>query len=157
MNVEPTLEGGLRIDADEPSDWEILRAIIIDATTRTNDLADQLGALISEEAGAEDWREYIVPDLRETFQDALNHVATAIEAAAFHAANGPGSLWIRREDGYPWYSALNQAALALERSYAFSSKEDFPLLNYSPHQLSAYARSICYADIQELLLDYVLD
>ncbi|RYD33422.1 MAG: hypothetical protein EOP87_11020, partial [Verrucomicrobiaceae bacterium] len=61
MKVAPTLEGGLRIDAEDLGDWEILHAILHDARRGDADLAGNLGALISEEAGAEDWRDFVVP------------------------------------------------------------------------------------------------
>ena len=109
MKAMPTLEGGLRIDAENFSDWTVLRSIVADAGAANGvDLASRLGALISEDAGAEDWEEYIVPDLREAFQDELAQVGANIESAIFEVDGGPGPVWISREDVFPWYSALNQ-------------------------------------------------
>src|SRR4051812_37918749 len=112
MKVAPTLEGGLRIDMEDGEDWEILRRIHIDARARTVDLADSMGGLIGDEAGGGDWREYVVPDLREAFADELDEVGVAIESAAHHAHEGAGPLWITPATSTHWYSSLNQARLA---------------------------------------------
>lgn len=156
MTVLPTLEGGLRIDADDPSDWELLRAIIADANGCKTDLASRLGGLISEEAGSEDWEELIVPDLREGFQDELAEIGALIESAIFQSENGPGPIWITRNDAYPWYSALNQARLALEEIYHFGPEGNVDPEVMSPVQLAAYIRSGFYSEIQSLLLRHVL-
>src|SRR5690606_39133692 len=89
MNIAPTMEGGLRIDPETPEDWYVLRAIIQDANSQNTDLASRLGDLMVDETFAEDWQEIIVPDLRESFNDALHHIYAAIEAAsAFPGENG---------------------------------------------------------------------
>lgn len=156
MKAFPTLEGGLRIDTGSARDWTLLRGIIADASGRGIDLASRLGGLISEEAGSEDWEEYIVPDLREAFQDELAQVGAAIESAIFTAEGKAGSLWITREDAYPWYSALNQARLALEEHYHFGDYDDLDPDDLPPGTRSALTRSVFYFDIQSLLLRYVL-
>ena len=38
MKAMPTLEGGLRIDTEDASDWELLRSIISDANGCKNDI-----------------------------------------------------------------------------------------------------------------------
>ncbi len=82
MNVLPTPDGGLRILIKTKKNWELLRSILTDAAGCQTDLASRLGGLISEEAGAEDWHEYVVPDLREEFEDELKHVRDARRVVA---------------------------------------------------------------------------
>jgi len=156
MKVMPTLEGGLRIDTEDPSDWELLRSILSDANGCGVDLASRLGGIISEEAGAEDWHEYIVPDLRESFQDELAQVGAAIESAVFHSASGPGPLWITRDDVFPWYSSLNQARLAIEEHFHFGQRETIDPKGLTPERRAAFIRSKFYCAIQSLLLEYVM-
>ena len=65
MNIIPTLEGGLRVDLQEPADWLLLRHLIDDACDRSVSLADELGDKVTAEEVSEDWREFVVPDLQE--------------------------------------------------------------------------------------------
>lgn len=153
----PTLEGGLRLDTEDPSDWELLRAVIADAhAPTTEDLANRMGNLIAEEAGAKDWEEYIVPDLREGFQDELAEVGAAIESAIVESDGQAGPIWITPENAYPWYSALNQARLALEEQFKFGPSEELGVATLSPVRAAAFLRSKFYCAIQSLLLEYVM-
>jgi Domain of unknown function (DUF2017) len=156
MKAMPTLEGGLRIDSEDASDWELLRAIITDANGCEVDLASRLGGLIPEETGGLDWEEYVVPDLREEFQDGLAQVGAAIESAIHHAAGEGGPIWITPEDVIPWYSALNQARLALEEHFKFGPSEEIEVTTLPPEQHAAFIRSEFYSMVQELLLEYVM-
>jgi len=156
MKAMPTLEGGLRIDAEDASDWELLRSVVGDAIHPKIDLASRLGGLISEEAGAEDWQEFVVPDLRESFNDELNQVGAAIEAAAYHAKGDAGALWITPDDVFQWYSSLNQARLALEDHFHFGPSDNISPDSLSPHKRAAFFRSKFYCAIQSLLLEYVM-
>lgn len=156
MKAAPTLEGGLRIDAEEEDDWEILRSVIADANGGTVDLASRLGNFIDDEAGGEDWEEYVVPDLREGFQDELGQVAASIESAVAAANGGTGPLWITRQDGFAWYSAFNQARLALEELYHFGPAENIKPTRFNAEKRAAFLRSKFYCAIQSLLLEYVM-
>lgn len=156
MKVAPTLEGGLRLDAEDAEDWEILRCIDIDAHSRDSDLADSMGGLIGEEADGDDWREYVVPDLREAFEDELGGVCAAIESAAHKADDGVGSLWITPADAFAWYSALNQARLALEDIYRFGPTDHVDPGPMAEDARDAYLRSKFYVAIQSLLLEYAM-
>ncbi|RYD34782.1 MAG: hypothetical protein EOP87_08555 [Verrucomicrobiaceae bacterium] len=156
MKAMPTLEGGLRIDTEDASDWELLRSIIVDANGTRKDLASRLGGLISEEAGAEDWQEYVVPDLREAFQDELAQVGASIESAVFEADGQAGPIWITPEDASPWYSALNQARLSIEEQFHFGPSETIDLTELTPERRAAFIRSKFYCAIQGLLLEYVM-
>ncbi|MBJ7257443.1 MAG: hypothetical protein JHC69_11630 [Akkermansiaceae bacterium] len=156
MKAMPTLEGGLRIDSEDLADWEVLRSITTDATACDTDLANRLGGIISPEAGGEDWQEFVVPDLREAFQDELTQIGATIEAAMFEADGGPGSIWITREDGFAWYSSFNQARLALEEQFAFGDSESLSPKGLTTHRRSAFIRSRFYCAIQGLLLEHVI-
>jgi hypothetical protein len=158
MKAMPTLEGGLRLDIEDAEDWELLRSIVTDATPRGSDgdLADRLGGLISEEVGGVDWQEFVVPDLREGFQDELAQVGAAIESAIFNADGKPGPLWIAPDEGLPWYSALNQARLALEELHHFGPLEWLDPKGLKPARRDAFIRSRFYCAVQSLLLDYVM-
>lgn len=157
MKAMPTLEGGLRMDTEDASDWELLRSIITDANGCQTDLASRLGGMIDEAAGAEDWQEYIVPDLREAFQDEVAQVVASIESAVFQADGGPGPIWITRDDALPWYSALNQARLALEEHHRFGPSELVDPKHFPPARRAAFYRSKFYCAIQSLLLEYVME
>jgi hypothetical protein len=157
MKVMPTLEGGLRIDTEDESDWELLRSILTDANGCHEDLASRLGGIISEEAGAEDWQEYIVPDLREGFQDELAQVGAAIESAVFQADGGGGPIWITPDDVAQWYSALNQARLAIEEQFHLGPDASILPKGLTLEGRAAFIRANFYSDIQELLLEYVME
>jgi hypothetical protein len=155
MKASPTAAGGLRIDAEDPADWQLLRGIVADAEAGP-DLADGFGGLIAPESGAEDWREFVVPDLREAFHDELTEVGAAIESAVHQAENGPGAIWIGQKEAFPWYSALNQARLALEDAHHFGQQETIDPTGFDEARKSAFLRSRFYCAIQGLLLEFVL-
>ncbi len=151
MKVAPTLKGGLRIDIETPLDWMVLRCISYDARGGGIDLADRVSAPMAGDEAAGDWQEYVLPELRESFTAQLD----AIEAAIAHAGDGeePGEVFITREDSDLWYGGLNQARLALEERYGFSSAT---LEEMTPGERSAWFRSQFYLHVQSVLLDHVL-
>lgn len=156
MTVMPTLEGGLRIDAEDAGDWDLLRGIVDDANGGGPDLASRLGGLVDDEELAEDWQEFVVPDLREEFQDELAEIAALIESAAFDVDGEAGPIWITRENAYPWYSALNQARLMLEEVYRFGPEGQADPRKMKAEKQAAFIRSGFYSDIQSLLLEHVM-
>ena len=156
MKIMPTLEGGLRIDAEDADDWKLLQGITHDAISCAENLASRLGNLITDEDVASDWREYIVPDLDEAFHADLSYVAASIAAARVDCGGGPGPLWITREDGFHWYSSLNQARLALEEIHHFGPTEAIEPAKLPLAERSAFLRSQFYCAIQSLLLDHVM-
>lgn len=152
----PTLEGGLRIDAEDPGDWQLLKGITHDAVAGDEKLAQRLGNLITHEEVAPDWKEYIVPDLEEEFSSDLQHVTTSIAAARLEAGDGPGPLWITRDDAFHWYSALNQARLALEERFQFGPGDKVDPAGFPPARRAAFLRSQFYCAIQSLLLEHAM-
>lgn len=156
MTVMPTLEGGLRIDAESAGDWDLLRGIVDDANGGGADLASRLGGMVDDAEIAEDWLEFVVPDLREGFQDELAEIAALIESAAFNADGGPGPIWVTRENAHAWYSALNQARLSLEERYRFGPEGKADPRRMAVEKRVAFIRSGFYSDIQSLLLEHVM-
>jgi len=156
MKIMPTLEGGLRIEVEAAGDWQLIKGITHDAVSCEENLANRLGNLIQDPVAAPDWREYIVPDLEEGFSSDLLYVATAIAAARVESGGGPGPLWITRDDSFCWYSALNQARLALEERFHFGPGPSINPAGLPPARRSAFLRSQFYCAIQSLLLEHVM-
>lgn len=156
MKIEPTIEGGLRIDPETEEDWYILRAIILDANNCETDLATRQGNLITNEKITEDWQEIIVPDLRETFNDALHYVRGALEAASAFPKDGEHPIWITREDALTWYSALNQARLALEEKFKFGTDPESDAANLAPVRHEALLRNHFYTALQSFILNHAM-
>lgn len=156
MKILPTLEGGLRIDAEDLTDWEVLHAIVHDAKCGESDLATELGNLISDEQAAQDWADYVTPDLRENFESQLSLVAESIQKAMEKAGGEAGPIWIAKDQGFIWYGALNQARLALEDHHHFGPLDHVALGKLNPASKSAFMRSQFYLALQSLLLDHVI-
>lgn len=151
MKVAPILKGGLRIDVESPLDWMVLRCIPHDARVGGLDLADRVAAPMATDAGAEDWQDFVLPDLRDAFNAQLAAIEAAIEAAG--SDDQPGKVFIPREDAELWYGGLNQARLALEERYDLSNAA---LPEMTPGKRSAWFRSQFYLHVQSLLLDHVM-
>ena len=152
------MEGGLRVDLEEPTDWLLLRHLIDDACQREQSLAQELGDQILEPEISEDWMEFVVPDLEEQFATSLEKVREVMAKAVEDYDGGCGSLWITRDLGYDWYSSFNQARLSIEARYTFgaATKEE-ALKSGDPAKQSAYYRSQFYGAVQGLLLEHVLE
>ena len=157
MKIMPTLEGGLRIDAEDAGDWQLLTGITNDAVSCDENLAHRLGSLITDEDVAPDWKEYIVPDLEAGFSADVLHVTTSIASARLESGGGPGPLWITRDDAFHWYSALNQARLAIEERHRFGPSESIDPADLAPVPRSGFLRSQFYCVIQSLLLEHVMN
>ena len=156
MKILPTLEGGLRIDIEDDGDWKVLMGITHDALSCDASLGRRMGNLITDEEVAPDWEEYIIPDLEESFQGELSHVATAIAAARVECGGKSGPLWITRDDAQMWYGALNQARLAIEERYHFGPSENIHPASLPPVYRPPFMRSQFYCAVQSLLLEHVL-
>jgi hypothetical protein len=153
MKISPTLEGGLRIDVEDAGDWAVLLGITRDAVAHDEKLSRRLGGLITAEELADDWREFVVPGLEDGFHADLEHVAAVIRAAE---SGGSGRLWITRENAWHWYSALNQARLALHEIHQFQSDGEISPSDLEPGRRGAFLRSQFYCAFQTLLLDHVM-
>lgn len=156
MKIMQTLDGGLRLTLENPLDWMLLQAIPADAVADKSSLGLRLSSLIQDADVVEDWRDYIRPDLDESFSRELKYVASAVSQAHQKHTHNPGQpseIWISKPDGYKWYSALNQARLALEEVHAFGQTEDLDASALSEHAGAAFARSRFYCALQGVLLD----
>ncbi|HSP44271.1 MAG TPA: hypothetical protein VLO11_15455 [Luteolibacter sp.] len=153
MKITPTVEGGLRIDAEDAGDWFLLLGITRDAAGNDEKLAQRLGALITDEELSADWQDIVVPELEAEFHSDLAHVAGAIREAE---GGGGKRLWITREDAWHWYSALNQARLALHEIHHFQSTDEISPADLEPGIRNAFLRSQFYCAFQSLLLDHVM-
>ena len=153
MNLAPSPDGGLDLEAADSSDWQMLLGILRDAQTSEFDLATHVGAKMEQNTDWQDWIDYVIPDMKEGFLTHLKAVLIAIETARLQAANGPGVVHITRDNVFHWYSALNQARLALEAIHHLDSGGSIDPGQLSPAGLKAFIRSRFYLEIQSALLD----
>jgi hypothetical protein len=153
MKAGPTLDGRLRIDAEGGADWFVLCQIEQDAAG--DPLAERLGGLMTGDA-AEDWQEFVVPDLQEEFEGRVEFVRREVASAMVEAEGAVGSLWITKERAFDWYGALNQARLALEERYRFGQDLMSPASIKDVERRSAFVRSQFYSALQSLLLDHLM-
>ncbi|MCX6876408.1 MAG: hypothetical protein NTW21_21750 [Verrucomicrobia bacterium] len=153
MKISASPAEGLHIEVEEPGEWHLLTGILRDAQGAGFDLATQVGGRMDQTAAWNDWEEYVIPDIRAGFLEHLKTILMAIESARLEAAGGPGLLWITREDAFHWYSALNQARLAIEASHHLGPGETIDPNRLSPASLKAFIRSQFYCAIQSILLD----
>ena len=156
MKVMTTLEGGLRVECEDEGDWKLLQYITHDALGCDENLARRLARLIEDQDVAGDWHDFILPELEEGFHADLTHVATAIASARVECGGSAGPLWITRDDALRWYSALNQARLALEEIHHFGPAEDLHPDELPPSKRNTFLRSQFYCAIQSLLLEHVM-
>lgn len=151
MKIGPTLNGGMRIDAESAEDWQILRYLPYDA--RPQELAERLAE--ATEADNTDWREYVLPDLQESFTQQVAFVYHAIEKAVVESNKQAGSLFVEKEDALTWYGALNQARLTLQEMHKLPQTPQ-ELKGMEPERRGAFYRSQFYCIIQTLLIDRIL-
>ncbi|MEI7912943.1 MAG: hypothetical protein WCK77_25255 [Verrucomicrobiota bacterium] len=153
MKLAPSADGGLHIEVEDKSDWQLLLGILRDAQDSGIDLATRVGGAMDQAADWHDWEEFVIPDIRASFLADLKTVLIAIESARLEAAGGAGNVWITGEDAFHWYSALNQARLALEAIHHFGPGESVNPNQLSQTGLAAFIRSHFYCAFQSILLD----
>jgi len=153
MKLALTAAGGLRIEVEDADDWTLLLGILHDAQSPGFDLASHVGGVMRQSSDWLDWQEFVMPDIRDGYQEHLKVVLTAIESGKLEAAGGPGTLWITRDDAFHWYSSLNQARLAIEELHHFGPGENVDPLQLTPTRAAAFFRSQFYCAIQSFLLD----
>lgn len=144
MKAAPTLDGRVRIDPESELDLAILRALLSDAQGAVGDLVASFGEGMHSEV-ADDWREFVQPDLADQFNRQLVDVAEDLANAR------PGeALFIGPDRVDAWYGSLNQARLALEEEHEFSDED---LESMDPERASARIRFHFYGMLQELMLE----
>lgn len=158
MKLAPTLQGGLRIDADSLEDWMVLDVICADASNLPGaPLYERLSEKMPKDP---DWEEFVAPDIRSQFSDQITHVSRAISSASMDESHA-GSIFISKEDAEVWYGAINQARMTLEQQFQISEMDEFVDLDelgeLSEEKRSAVIRGHFYSTFQSLLLEYVLE
>lgn len=156
MRISPTAEGGLRLDLEDETDWLMLAAIAHDATSCDEPLAGRLGRLVTDEEVAEDWRDFIQPEVEAGLEADRDHVLAAMDRARQDSVGDAGSLWIARDEALQWYSALNQARLAIEDLHHFGPGERIDPALLAPDARTAFLRSQFYCAFQSLLLGHAM-
>lgn len=151
MKVAPTLEGGLKISVESAVDWMVLRCIPHDARGGDLDLADHLSSQMTGKDGEDDWREFVLPDLRDNFNAQISTIEDALDS--FSEELEEGEIFIEKEQADFWYGGINQARIALEERYDFSSEDPIEM---PPGLRSAWFRSQFYLHVQSLLLEHVM-
>lgn len=147
MKAAPTLDGRLRIDVETELDVVVLKSVVGDAAGETGSLAEKLAAGMAGEI-ADDWQEFVLPDLREHYDQQVGTVARAL------ADLSPGmAVFVSREDAGSWYGTFNQARLALEDRYQLSVKPPGPA---TAERRTALIRSNFYQVIQGMLLGFLM-
>ncbi|MDA0813149.1 MAG: DUF2017 family protein [Verrucomicrobia bacterium] len=104
-----------------------------------------------------DWKEFVVPDLRTRFDDALDQLESDV-ADARQVRKLPMKRFVvklRVEHVELWYSALNQARLVLQEKYKLPSENTSLSLEdlFAKGQWRAYFQSRFYAEVQCWLLE----
>ena len=162
MKLMPTIEGGLRIEIETPTDWLVLEQIAHDALDGGDDrLPQRLGALMDEQS---DWEEVVIPELKSFFNGQISCVTAGVQRGQADVELGKeeasGEVFITKEEADDWYGALNQARLALEARFKFGESEEIEdlkdLEDFSDAKRSAFVRNHFYNALQGVLLEYIL-
>jgi hypothetical protein len=151
MKIARTIDGGVRLEIEDAKDWYLLDCIPADAASATG-LGERLASSLATDLAGE-WREWVVPDLQQGFDDEVAAVERKTREAKESAGGGPGVVWIRSGEIPVWYAALNQARLAIEETHRLGSAEQADPARFPREKLGAFLRSQFYCAIQSVLLD----
>ncbi|MGK0188195.1 MAG: hypothetical protein ACI9R3_003987 [Verrucomicrobiales bacterium] len=104
-----------------------------------------------------DWKEFVVPDLRTLFDEALDQFEKDVSAAELVRKLPVKRYKVKVEIRHleQWYSALNQARLVLQEKYRLPSENAGLSVEelFAKGQWRAYFQSRFYAEIQCWLLE----
>lgn len=150
MKAAPTLDGRIRIDIESKLDRMIMQSICHDARAVDVDLAERLGDYLGDEASTSDWEEFVLPDLKQGFNEQLDYIERVLMALD---PETPEPVFIVKEDAETWYGALNQARLALEDRYQFDGEDPEEM---SPGRRTAWFRNQFYQMLQGMLLECLM-
>lgn len=154
MKIRPTDAGDLELRVEVPVEWLLLVSALHDTAGADFDLAERVGGAAAEVC--EDWREWVLPDLREQFgseRRIVENVLTTGRAAGFPC---PHTLTIPQRDFYAWYALFNHARLALEARWSFGPDPKQPAEGADEFN-AALLRERFYRFIQAHLLDMGID
>ncbi|MCU0780056.1 MAG: hypothetical protein MUF04_03015 [Akkermansiaceae bacterium] len=156
MKIEPTAEGDLKLHLEMPIEWLLLLSVLHDTESGGFDLAERVGGAAAEVC--EDWRELVLPELRERFGSERRVVETALAAGRRAGFATPHSLTIPRRDFSAWYALFNHARLALEARWNFGPNPQERAGGQGAEEFNAaLLRAQLYQVIQVQLLDLGLD
>ena len=155
MRARPQANGAIRIELDDVDDWKLLSRLLLDAHDPEYDLAADVAGRMPDAEVAEDWREFVLPDLRDEFDGGLRRVTKAIEHAFAACHGGAGALVIPRDAAHDWYGVINRARLALEARYRFAG--EIPGPHMPPDVHAARLRDRLYCALQSLILDHAFE
>lgn len=154
MKAFPTSNRAIQLELEDQDDWRLLLQLLADAGMDDFDLALDVSAQMDVGEVSADWREYVLPDMREEFDGALARVARSIDEARRVHEFGEGNLMISVDAAMDWYGVLNRARHALESRHGLAARR-----KQSPDDLevrSASLRDRLYCAMQSLLLDHSL-
>ena len=155
MKAYPIPHGSIHIELEDAGDWRLLSHMLMDARAEGYDLAADLCGMIADDEVAEDWRDFVLPDLRDKFDEALKRVTGVIGEAYAEHQGGSGRVIIPRDASMDWYGVLNRARLALEARHHFAAQEKPVQAGSEKH--AARLRDRLYCALQSLLLDHAFD
>jgi hypothetical protein len=106
-----------------------------------------------EEEFAEDWREYVEPELAKLFQSALQVIDGDLRKMRANPKTGEAMVFIPRDHFENWIHGLNQARLVLAARHDFGEEEIG-----RPVPLAADARGLARLQMRfyDSLLDFLL-
>ncbi len=157
MKAYPIPQGGIHIELEDADDWRLLARMLRDARDDAFDLAANVGGHIPDEEIAEDWQDFVMPDLRDQFDGQLERVTSAIARAHEAHQGGGGRVLVARDAGADWYGVLNRARLALESRYKLAEERGDGEEGPARGEHAARLRDRLYCALQSLLLDHAFD
>ena len=155
MKAFPFPQGGIHIEMEDADDWRLLSRMLMDARDEGYDLAADVSGRITDAEVAGDWRDFVLPDLRDEFDAALGRVVSTIGAAHAACQGVRGRVIVPREAAMDWYGVLNRARLALEARHRFAA--DGMPTKAEKEKHAARLRDRLYCALQSLLLDHAFD
>jgi hypothetical protein len=107
---------------------ELLRRVVRSADPSGSEAArNRLFSAPTEDTGeaefAEDWRNYVEPELRQLFQSSLEVIEGDVKALRLNRKAGEATLVIPVNHLESWIHGLNQARLALTARHDFDEKD----------------------------------
>lgn len=155
MKARPIPNGAIRIELEDADDWKLLSRLLLDAHDPDYDLAADVAGRMPEGEVAEDWQDFVLPDLKDEFDAGLRRVRERVERGHEGCGGQAGFLVIPRDAAQDWYGVLNRARLALEARFRFAGQKAGPQM--PPEMHAARLRDRLYCALQSLLLDHAFE
>lgn len=155
MKALPIQNGAIRIELEDATDWRLFTRMLMDAGDKKYDPAADVSDRMTDGEIAEDWSEFVVPDLRDQFDAGLLRVSAMIENEYKAHDGGKGAVIIPRDGCHDWYGVLNRARLALEAKHRLAAQKNNP--SATTDILAARLRDRLYCALQSLILDHAFE